>query len=118
MAYRAIFSTLINATAINVSAKEVLWDSIPPGHGKQLFFRVAQQNASVFISFYSIKAFDLTTVGMINNSATFAILVLGFLVLNERVTCFSLSTLALSFIGTLLVLTSDDNLRTKADAEF
>ncbi len=55
---------------------------------------------------------------MINNSATFAILVLGFLVLNERVTCFSLSTLALSFIGTLLVLTSDDNLRTKADAEF
>lgn len=41
LAYRALFSTLINIFTINIRAKEVLWDSLPAGSGKQLLIRVA-----------------------------------------------------------------------------
>ena len=42
LAYRALFSTAINLLVVNWRAKQVLWDSIPTGCGKQLLFRIAQ----------------------------------------------------------------------------
>ena len=41
---------------------------------------------------------------MVNNSATFVILILGWCLLNEKVSAFTLSTLAISFGGTILML--------------
>ena len=40
---------------VNWRARQVLWDSIPVGCGKQLLFRISQQNASIFITFYCIR---------------------------------------------------------------
>ena len=94
-------------TMVNWRARQVLWDSIPTGCGKQLFFRIAQQNASIFITFYSIRQFELTAVAMVNNCATFVILILGWLILSERASLFSVTTLFISFIGTVLVLVGE-----------
>lgn len=85
-------------------SKEVLWDSIPKGGWKSLLVRVACQNASIFITFYSIRQFELTTVAMVTNSATFVICLLGWLILKEQASAFSLVTLTISFGGTVLVL--------------
>jgi hypothetical protein len=41
MAYRATFSIIINMAIVNVQARKILWDSIPVGCGKKLFFRIA-----------------------------------------------------------------------------
>ena len=92
---------------VNWRAKQVLWDSIPTGCGKQLLFRIAQQNASIFITFYSIRQFELTAVAMVNNCATFVILILGWLMLGERASMFSFVTLTVSFVGTVLVLVGE-----------
>lgn len=104
LAYRALFSTLINVIMVNVKAKEVLWDSIPSGSGKTLIFRIFLSNLSLFITFYSIRHFELTAVAMVNNFATFVILIFGWLLLSEKVTKFTFITLLLSFFGTLIVL--------------
>ena len=55
LAYRGLFSTILNFLMVNRRAREVLWDSIPEGCGLQLLIRVAQQNISMFIAFYSIR---------------------------------------------------------------
>ena len=82
----------------------MLWDSIPTGSFKQLALRVVQLNVSIFITFYSIKQFELTTVAMVNNCATFVILLLGWLILNESTTLFTFTTLSLSFVGTVVLI--------------
>ena len=89
---------------VNVNFRKILWDGIPQGCGRQLLFRISQQNASIFITFYSIKQFELTTVALVNNCATFVILVMGWLVLSEKVSLFSFGTLCASFMGTAVVL--------------
>ena len=89
---------------VNWRARQVLWDSIPAGCGKQLLFRISQQNASIFITFYCIRQFELTAVAMTNNCATFVILILGYFMLGERSSAFSVVTLTISFAGTVLVL--------------
>ena len=104
LAYRAIFSTAINGLSINVNAYEVLWKSIPTGCGFSLFFRVLQQNVSTFITFYTIRQFDLTTVSLVNGTATFVIFILGILMLGEKFSLFTFAALSTSFIGTLLLL--------------
>ena len=55
LAYRGLFSTILNFLMVNWRAREVLWDSIPEGCGVQLLIRVAQGNISIFIAFYSIR---------------------------------------------------------------
>ena len=73
-----------------------------------MFLRVAQQNVSIFITFLSIRQFELTTVALVNNCATFVILILGWVILSEKASAFSVTTLALSFGGTILVLVGAD----------
>ena len=109
LAYRALFSTLINVIMVNKNAKAVLWESIPTGSGKALFLRVTQLNLSIFITFYSIRHLELTAVAMVNNCATFVILILGWLLLSETVTKFTFLTLLMSFVGTLIVLLGGAN---------
>ena len=44
---------------------------------------------------------------MVNNCATFVILILGWLMLGERASAFCIVTLAISFAGTVLVLVGE-----------
>lgn len=46
----------------------------------------------------------MTTVALVNNSSTFLIVILGYFLLKECSTWFTCVTLALSFLGTILVL--------------
>lgn len=71
LAYRAFLSTIINLTILNVRSREILWDAIPEGYAQTLFLRVAQQNMTIFITFYSIRHFSLTTVSMVNTTTAF-----------------------------------------------
>lgn len=71
--------------------------------------RVAQQNASIFITFYSIRQFELTTVSMVNNSSTFLIMLLGFVLLRERTSTSFFALLVISQAATGLVLFGQDS---------
>lgn len=104
LAFRALFSTLINALMVNVNAKAVLWDSIPFGSGKTLIFRIFQLNLSLFMTFYSIRNFETSVVAVVNNCAGFVILIIGWLIMSEKVTKFMFITSLLSFFGTVIVL--------------
>ena len=45
---------------------------------------------------------------MVNNCATFVILILGWFLLSERASLFSVVTLAISFVGTVMVLLGEE----------
>ena len=105
LAYRALFSTLINFYSLGRdNIKRVLWDEIPQGYAKNLLMRVGQQNMTLFITFYSIRHFSLTTVSLVNGTTAFIALFLGWFVLGERVTCKNFAMLAVGFLGTFLVI--------------
>jgi len=53
---------------------------------------------------------------MVNNSATFVILILGWAVLSEKFTLSYLTTLSVSFIGTIVVLLGTDHSASSPEA--
>ena len=90
---------------INFRVKEKLWDGIPRGQWKSLLLRVSQQNATIFITFYLIRHYELTLVSMINNSSTLITIALSYAMLGENKTDLTTwTTLILGFVATLIFL--------------
>lgn len=88
----------------NIKAK--LWDAVPRGQMKSVLFRASQQNATIFITFYLIRNFELTTVSMVNNSSTIVTIALSYLILGEKnVHWRTLIALAIGLIATILFIT-------------
>ena len=109
LALRALISSLINLLYVNKDLKRVMWDSIPKENIWSLIIRVSQQNLCLFVTFFSLKQFSLTTVSIVNNLASFMVVCLGYLLLAETVTHTQILTLAIAFTGAILIIVDFDS---------
>ena len=103
---RSLLSSIFNILYLNVNAKAILWDSVPPECFTYLIHRTLQLNISVFITYHSINnpAFALTTVSLVDNCAVFFIVLFGVVFFSERVSFLSLFCIAAAYGGTMIVL--------------
>lgn len=73
---------------------------------------------TLFITFYSIRHFSLTTVSMVNGTTAFVTLFLGWFILKEQVTVRNFAILAFGFVGTGIVIFGHSHHSTAARGGF
>ena len=76
---------------------------------KTVLFRAAQQNCTIFITFYLIRRFELTTISMVNNAQTICTVILCYLILGEKTTNFGTCiSLAVGVAATIIFVMGDN----------
>jgi drug/metabolite transporter (DMT)-like permease len=101
---RGAISTLINLLSVNRNLKYVMWDNIERSNWPSLLLRVSQQNVCLFVTFFALKSFPLTTVAITNNMASFTVVIFGYLFLAERLTRLQTASLLVAFTGVVLMI--------------
>lgn len=89
---------------INVNLKKVLVDSVDRESLPSLLFRCIQGAFSIFISFMSLKYFNVSTVGIVCSLTPLIVCVFASFLLNEKMKVKDTITLTGVFIAVLLVI--------------
>lgn len=89
---------------INVNLKKVLYDSVDRECLPSLLFRCIQGAFSIFISFMSLKYFNVSTVGIVCSLSPLIVCVIASFLLNERMKSRDVVTLAGVFSAVVLVI--------------
>ena len=89
---------------INVNLKKVLVDSVDRENLPSLLFRCVQGAFSIFISFMSLKFFNVSTVGIVCSLTPLIVCVIAAFLLNERMKQRDVLTLSGVFIAVILIL--------------
>lgn len=93
---------------INVNLKKTLVDSVDRENLPSLLFRCTQGAFSIFISFMSLKYFNVSTVGIVCSLTPLIVCVIASFLLNERMKVRDAITLACVFIAVMLVIAFAD----------
>jgi len=89
---------------INVNLKQVLIDSVDRECLPSLLFRCIQGAFSIFISFMSLKYFNVSTVGIVCSLTPLIVCVIASFLLNEQMKLRDGVTLAGVFVAVMLVV--------------
>lgn len=103
-AMKALISVLILALALNRNLKHVMYDRVDPAAKGALAFKTAQSTASIFISYTAMKYFSVSTVGVVCSLTPLVACVLAWLILKERLTCWTVSSIFIVLACVLLVI--------------
>ena len=89
---------------INVNLKKTLVDPVNRANLPALLFRSTQAAFSIFISFMSLKYFNVSVVGIVCSLTPLIVCVLASFLLNERMKRRDTITLGGVFVAVLLVI--------------
>ena len=89
---------------INVNLKKTLVDSVDRANLPSLLFRCTQGAFSIFISFMSLKYFNVSTVGIVCSLTPLIVCVIASFLLDEKMKVRDAITLAGVFIAAMLVI--------------
>lgn len=103
-AIKAAISILICLLVVNKDMKHILIDSVDKERLPSLAFKSCQTTTSVFISFYAIKHFKVSTVGMVCSLTPLIACVLAFCMLGEKITLLNVLTICAVLASVFLVI--------------
>ena len=101
---RLIFQALTIIVILNVKAKKVLIDSIPPAMVKFVALNSSMMVGTHFLLFYSVEALPLVEVSLVINLIPLCTAVLGYIILRDRLTYFEILCLLVAFTGVTIMI--------------
>ena len=103
-ALKAVISVLILLVCLNSNLKYVMYDRVDPDAKGALAFKTVQSTASIFISYNAMKYFTVSTVGVVCSLTPLVASVLAALILKEKLTCWTVSSIFIVLSCVLMVI--------------
>ena len=103
-ALKAVISVLILLVCLNSNLKYVMYDRVDPDAKGALAFKTVQSTASIFISYNAMKYFTVSTVGVVCSLTPLVACVLAALILKEKLTCWTVSSIFIVLSCVLMVI--------------
>jgi drug/metabolite transporter (DMT)-like permease len=101
---RSIFSVLFILATQNVNLKANVWDNIKCNQIPALLFRALQGSTSVMLTYYCITIFSVTVIGITESMQAMVVVILAWVVLNEKLGIFSIVLLIIGLLSASLVI--------------
>ena len=94
---------------LNRRIKYIVWDSISGKQWVFLFVRVLGASTSICTNIIAVKHYDLTFVGVVNNTAPLITTVLAFIFLREGISAKTIVSLIICFAGATILKLGGQN---------
>lgn len=81
-----------------------MWDSVHVDTIPSLCFKTFQGSIGVLLAYYAIRAFQISTVGIVSSISPLLVCLLASLVLNEKIKATEIVGLVIVIVGIMLVV--------------
>jgi len=101
---KAIIANTILGLSLNKRLKSIMWDTVHVDTIPSLCFKTFQGSIGVLLAYYAIRAFQISTVGIVSSISPLLVCLMAYLVLGEKVKATEIVGLVIVIIGIILVV--------------